>query len=466
MVRTRIAPSPTGLDLHIGSIYAALINFVFAKKNNGKFIIRIEDTDRTRLVPGAQEKFLSVLKQYGINYDEGPDKDGKFGPYTQSGRLEIYNKYAKELIEKKKAYYCICTKERLDQVHELQKATKQITKYNKYCFSHQAEAVAAVQKGVPHVVRLTVPENRDITFHDLIHGDITINTNTIDDQILLKTDGFPTYHLALVVDDYLMQISHVIRGEEWISSTPKHILLYEAFGFPLPIFAHIPLLRNPDKSKLSKRKNPVWASWFLEQGFLPEAILNYLALMGWSHPEQKEIFSLEEFIRVFRLEDMQPVGPAFDMVKLEWMNGMYIRQMDNSMLLKKITDFTKNQFDSIIVQKTIPLIKERIKKLSEYTSICGFFFTAPTRYEIDLKKYASSLAVIRKNLQTLISFTAIAIGEAMQKTAKEVGMKNSEFFQMLRVAISGKKISPPLNESMALLGKDECVKRITRAISS
>jgi len=321
-----------------------------------------------------------------------------------------------------------------------------------------------VQKGAPYVIRLTVPENRDIIIHDLIHGDITINTNTIDDQILLKTDGFPTYHLGVVVDDYLMQITHVIRGEEWISSTPKHVLLYEAFGFPLPAFAHIPLLRNPDKSKLSKRKNPVWASWFLEQGFLPEAILNFLALMGWSHPEQKEIFSLNEFIRVFRLEDMQPVGPAFDMVKLEWMNGMYIRQMADDILLERIQTFTKNKFEKTLVQKTIPLIKERIKKLSEYEGICGFFFAAPTTYEIDLKKYVTALEIVKKNLQAMTVFDATLIGEVMQNTAKEVGLKNSEFFQMLRVAISGKKISPPLNESMALLGKEECIKRISVAI--
>jgi glutamyl-tRNA synthetase len=321
MIRTRIAPSPTGEDIHIGNLYTAYINWAFARKHDGKFIIRIEDTDRTRYVEGAEQKILQTIKDYGLDYDESVDKKGPYAPYRQSERLNIYKKYAEELIEKGKAYYCTCSKERLDEVRKKMIAEKKVPKYDKYCLNRQEEVTKEIETGSSYVIRLNVPENFEVIFNDIIRGEIKINTNNIDDQVLMKSDGFPTYHLAVVIDDHLMEISHVIRAEEWISSTPKHILLYQAFGWKLPLFAHLPILRNPDKTKLSKRKNPVWASWYLEQGYLPDAILNYLALMGWSHPEEKEIFDKEEFIKVFSLERVSPVGPAFDPKKLEWMNG-------------------------------------------------------------------------------------------------------------------------------------------------
>jgi len=461
MVRTRIAPSPTGQDIHIGNLYTAYINWAFAKKHKGQFIIRIEDTDRTRYVEGAEQKILSTIKNYGLDYDESVDINGPYKPYRQSERLDIYKKYADELIEKGKAYYCICTKERLDEVRKQMIAEKKVPKYDKHCLSIQDEVKKKVEAGDSYVIRLNVPENVEVTFPDVIRGEVTINTNNIDDQVLMKSDGFPTYHLAVVIDDHLMEISHVIRAEEWISSTPKHVLLYQAFGWELPIFAHLPILRNPDKTKLSKRKNPVWASWYLEQGYLPDAILNYLALMGWSHPDEKEIFDKEEFKKVFTLERVSPVGPAFDPKKLEWMNGQYIMKLSDAELKEKLLHFySDKKLDESFVEKTVPLIKERIKTLSDYAPLISFFLEKPSNYEVDLKDSKELIEQIANKLESISEWKAESIGSAMVELAKERNVSNSTFFMTLRVAISGKKVTPPLNESMELLGKKECISRL------
>jgi len=464
MIRTRIAPSPTGQDIHIGNLYTAYINWAYARKHNGQFIIRIEDTDRTRYVEGAVEKILKTIKAYGLDYDESVDKPGKYGPYRQSERLEIYKKYAEELISKGKAYYCVCTKERLDEVRKKMTAEKKIPKYDKHCLSIQDEVIKKVNNGEPYVIRLNVADHVDVSFEDAIRSNVTINTDNIDDQVLIKSDGYPTYHMAVVIDDHLMEISHVIRAEEWISSTPKHVLLYQAFGWKLPVFAHLPILRNPDKSKLSKRKNPVWASWYIEQGYLPEAILNYLALMGWSHPQEKEIFDREEFVKVFDLARVSPVGPAFDQVKLAWMNGQYIMKITNYELRIKILSFYKEKkLPEDIVEKTIPLVKERMKKLSDYLPLCEFFFTKPEKYEISLKENTELFKKIITTLESVSDWKAGLIGQRMVELAQKEGVPNSKFFMILRVAISGKKVTPPLNESMEILGKEECVSRIKSA---
>ena len=292
----------------------ALVNYAYAKKRGGQFIVRIEDTDRTRFVEGAEQRFLSALGDFGIEYDEGPGREGNVGPYRQSERLPLYQKYATELIEKKAAYYCTCSRERLSELRDAQQKNKQVPRYDKHCLSRQDDIKKEIEGGAAYVVRLDVKPDQDISFEDELRGTITIASADLDDQVLLKSDGYPTYHLAVVVDDHLMNISHVIRAEEWISSTPKHILLYEAFEWEKPVFAHVPLLRNPDKSKLSKRKNPVWASYYLEQGILPGAMLNYLALMGWSHPDEKELFDFAEYIQVFVLKDMQSGGAVFDQI--------------------------------------------------------------------------------------------------------------------------------------------------------
>ena len=275
MIRTRIAPSPTGQDVHVGSIAAALMNYAWAKKNNGQFVIRIEDTDRTRLVKGGEEKMLDTLDKIGLIADESPKVGGPHAPYRQSERLDIYKKYAEELVSNGKAYYCICSTDRLTKMREDQQANKQVPKYDRLCLNNQEEVKKKVKSGEKHVIRLKIPGNQEIFIDDVVRGEIKFHTKDIDDQVLLKSDGFPTYHLGVVVDDYLMKITHVIRGEEWLPSTPKHVILYHAFGWSLPVFAHISLFWNPDKSKLSKRKNPVWTSWYIDQGIFHEALLNY-----------------------------------------------------------------------------------------------------------------------------------------------------------------------------------------------
>lgn len=455
-VRTRIAPSPTGDDIHIGNLYTALINWAFAKKNNGKFIIRIEDTDQERKIAGAEEKILSTVKEYGLNYDEGPDIGGPFAPYRQSMRLDIYQKYAEELIDTGLAYRCYCSKEKLEEL----KLKGEIKRHSNYCDG----------KGEKFVIRLKVPENKNITFNDLIRGDITINTDQIDDQILIKSDGFPTYHMAVVVDDVLMEISHVIRAEEWISSTPKHILIYEALNFKLPIFAHLPILRNSDKSKLSKRRNPVWASYYLEQGFLPEAVLNYLALMGWSHPEGKDIFSLDEFINKLDLKDIKVTGPSFDPIKLEWLNGEYIRKMSDEQLTKRLQEFLVDHPAEEKIAEVVPLIKERITKLSDFVPLTDFLWEAP---EYDIKEFQKSKVknqklVLEKILEIMENlkrpWESKDFEMAFRKLAEDEGEKAGDIFQLIRIAVSGQTVTPPLFESIKILGDEESLNRVKKVI--
>ncbi len=462
MVRTRLAPSPTGEDLHIGNLHTALINWALAKKNAGQFIVRIEDTDRERYVKGAEEKILQTLKDYGLFYDEGPDEGGNYGPYRQSERVDVYQSYAKELIEKRAAYYCFCSKERLEKLRQQQIKNKQLPKYDKHCLNTVKDPLKRIEQDEHYVIRLNVPQKKKIVFTDIIRGEIEFMSDNLDDQILIKSDGFPTYHLAVVVDDHLMKITHVIRGEDWIPSTPKHILLYDAFGWEKPKFAHTPLLRNVDKSKLSKRKNPVWASWYLKQGYLPRAVLNYLTLMGWSHPKQKEFFDIDEFIKVFDLKDMQAVGPVFDITKLEWLNGEHIRSLDANDLTQRISNFTGEKYEAEIIKQTVPLIRERIKKLTDYLPLCEFFFKAPEKYQLDLKAHKKLFAVIYDNLRKIKEWKAVEIGKVMQEVAIQEKMKSGEFFMLLRVAITGKKISPPLNESMQILGQKESLERIKK----
>ncbi len=462
-IRTRVAPSPTGFP-HIGTIYQALFDYAYAKKNNGQFVVRIEDTDRTRFIEGAEEKIYEALDWFGLNENESPRKDGPKGPYRQSERLELYKKYAKELIDNGHAYYCFCTKERLDEMRKQQQAEGKMPMYDRHCRNLSSREIEEKHKqNVPSVIRLKIPDNETITITDLIRGDISFDSNTIQDQVLLKADGYPTYHLAVIVDDHLMQISHVVRGEEWISTTPIHFLLYRYFKWDRPVFFHTPLLRNPDKSKLSKRHGHTSVSWYQEQGYLPEAILNFMSLMGWSHPDQKEIFPVDEFIRLFDLKDVKPVSPTFDMQKLDWMNGEYIRTMATDELAKRIISFYKGVYSDEMIQKSTPLIQERIKKLSDYAALCEFLYTDPKEYEIDLSAYSDLFKNIYTALKNIEAWNASSIGEAMLKTAVEAGVKNSQFFMLLRVAISGKKISPPLNESMELLGKEKCLMRIEKA---
>ncbi len=460
MVRTRIAPSPTGYP-HIGTIYQALFDYAFAKKYSGSFIVRIEDTDQSRYVEGAEEVIFSSFDWFSLHEDESPRKDGPFGPYRQSERLSIYKEHARMLVEQKHAYYCFCTKERLEEMRKNMQAQGKMPMYDKHCRGLSAQDVEEqLQKGAIYTIRMAIPENTNIVCRDEIRGEVVFDSNIVDDQVILKADGFPTYHLAVVVDDHLMQISHVVRGEEWLSSTPKHVLLYEFFQWEKPLFFHTPVLRNPDKSKLSKRHGHTSVSWYREQGYLPEAILNYLALMGWSHPEEKEIFSLTEFISLFDLKAIKPVGPIFDIMKLDWMNGEYIRNMSDDALLDRIDAFIDRSYDRTIVKNTIPFVKERIKKLSDYIPLTEFLFKPPTDYEVDITGKKDLIVVANTILRDIGEWKAAIIGDHLQKAATEKGYKFSEFFMVLRVALSGKKITPPLNESMELLGKEETMKRL------
>ena len=325
-VRVRFAPSPTGF-VHIGSLRTALYNYLFAKKMGGKYILRVEDTDRTRLVDGAIENMLNAMKWAGVNHDEGVMLDdngnvvqkGEYGPYIQSERLDIYKKYIQELLDNGKAYYCFCTKERLDEVREKQKEAGETPRYDGHCRDlTQEEIDAKIAAGEPYVIRLRLPENHVIKFTDLVRGETEFNTNDLDDQVLIKTDGFPTYHFAVVVDDHLMKITHVIRGEEWVSSTPKHVYLYEAFGWEAPKFVHLPNILNKEKKKLSKRQGDVAVEDFKKKGYLPEGLVNYVALVGWSPEENKEIFSMEELEQAFSIERVSKSGGVFDTEKLNW----------------------------------------------------------------------------------------------------------------------------------------------------
>ena len=373
MVRTRIAPSPTGFP-HIGIAYQALFNYSFAKKNKGAFIVRIEDTDQTRIVSGAEEKIFEALDWFGLAEDESSRKSGEFGPYRQSERLEIYKKYLLELIEKGGAYYCFCTKERLDALRASQAAAREPIMYDGHCRNIPLNE-AKKRLDEQHVVRLKIPQTQKLMVRDEIRGEIEFDPTLIEDSILIKSDGFPTYHFAVIVDDHLMQITHVIRGEEWLSSLPKHIALYNYFDWKKPLFYHTPNLRNPDKSKLSKRHGHANVDWYKNEGFLPEAILNFLSLMGWSHPEQKEEFGLPEFIDLFDPKDLKPVGPIFDLTKLEWLNGLWIRSMEVGNLKRRLEKFYKDDrefsviFDSKHTDLLICLAQSRMKKLSEFRNL-------------------------------------------------------------------------------------------------
>ena len=461
MVRTRIAPSPTGYP-HIGTIYQVLFDYAYAKKYKGEFIMRIEDTDRNRFIEGAEKVIYDSIDWFGLYEDESPRKPGKHAPYRQSERLSIYKEFAETLITNGHACYCFCTKERLDEMRKQQEANKMTPRYDKTCRNLSQDIVASnLQKGIQHVIRMKVPENQTVSFTDLIIGDISFSTNDIDDQIIMKADGFPTYHLAVVIDDHLMEITHIIRGREWIPSTPKHILLYNFFGWEIPTHAHLPLILNSDgKGKLSKRHGHASVDYYKDLGYLPDAVLNFLSNLVWYHPEGKEIYDIEEFINLFKLEKINSQGARFNLDKLDWMNGEYIRKMDDLELKSIVFNFYKEQYDEELIGKTIPLIKERIKKLSDYYPLCEFLFKKPDSYEVDLIQHKQMFEKVLSVLVSLDNWRANLIGEALQDLATKESIKFSEFFMNLRVSITGKKISPPLNESLELLGKEETISRI------
>lgn len=463
MVRTRIAPSPTGFP-HIGTIYQALFDFAFADKNHGKFIIRIEDTDRTRFVEGAEEKIFEAIDWFGLAENESPRKGGEFGPYRQSERLDLYKKYAEELVEKKGAYYCFCTKERLDALRASQTAAKQPTIYDGRCRDLSPDE-AKERLGEPHVLRLKIPQNKKLVIRDEIRGDLEFDSNLIEDTVLVKSDSFPTYHFAVVVDDHLMQITHVIRGEEWLSSLPKHALLYDAFSWEKPLFYHTPVLRNPDKVKLSKRHGHAGVDWYKDEGFLPEAILNFLALMGWSHPEQKDKFDLQEFTSLFDPKDLKPVGPVFDLTKLEWINGLYIREMSAEELKKRLERFYRDDrefsviFDSKHINLLIGLAQSRMKKLSEFRDLVN----TPNKQ----RDFAPEEKEIGQKLLTALESINPTDwrDEVILNHLKNFRDKEDVSMKLIYFLITGREQGLPLIETMIKIeGRDQTIENLKKRI--
>lgn len=481
-VRVRFAPSPTGTP-HIGNIRTALFNWLFARHHGGKFILRIEDTDQARLVPAAPEAILESLRWLGLDWDEGPDVGGPYGPYYQSQRLAYYHDFAKQLVEQGSAYYCYCSRERLAVLRAEQERLKQQSGYDRRCrFLSPQERAAAEASGVQPVVRFAIPLEGETTYHDVLHGDVTVRNRVLDDFVMLKSDGYPTYHFAVVVDDHLMEISHVLRADEWIPSTPRHVLLYRALGWRPPQFAHLPIILGPDRSKLSKRHGATSVIAYKEEGYLPEAIVNFLALLGWSFDGVTELFSREELIGRFDLDRVGTTPAVFSREKLDWMNGYYIRQLSPEDLARRVTPFlvqagllpedelTPEQTD--LVRRTVPLLRERVKKLSEAPGIVDFCFQPSLAYDpallvqkgITKEQTRDALVAARDRLAALSTFEAPQLEQALRDLAAELGLKTGQLFGALRVAITGRTVAPPLFESMAALGRERTLARVDAAI--
>lgn len=470
MIRTRLAPSPTG-ELHIGGLSMALKNYAFAKKHEGHFILRIEDTDQQRLVEGATKRLKEVLRAYGLDWDEGPDKGGPHEPYIQSQRLEIYQEKAEELVEKGLAYHCFCSKERLKKLRADQRAAKQLPRYDRKCLDlSEEEVMAKLEAGEKSVVRLKVPADETVAFEDLVRGRIEVDSNEVDDQVLLKSDGFPTYHLAVVVDDYLMEISHIMRGEEWISSTPKHILLYQAFGWESPVYAHIPILLNPDgKGKMSKRQGSVSARSFLERGYLPEAMLNFLMILGWTPQDQRETLTLEEYVQEFDPKDISAKSVVFDLQKLKWMNGVYLRELSPAEFIERSQPFLPEDFSQDKAELILPLIHERLETLDQIEDLTSFFYRQiEPQPKMLLKKgdvelVENELELTRQVLADLSDWTIEEVEVAVRALQEEHDWHRGQYFMMLRTAVTGRKVSPPLFETIHALSQNLALERLQQA---
>lgn len=496
-IRSRFAPSPTGF-VHIGSLRTSLFSFLFARHFGGTHVLRVEDTDQTRLVDGAVENMISVLAQLGVTFDEGPyieaesgalKERGDFGPYTQSARLGIYKEHIQKLLENKNAYYCFCSQERLDELRKEQVALKQPPMYDRHCRNLSDEELAAKQEefkaaGKNPVVRFAIPLDGETIVKDLVFGEVKYQNSVLDDQVLIKSDGFPTYHFAVVVDDHFMEISHVIRGEEWIPSTPKHILLFKAFGWEAPQFAHLPLILNPDKSKLSKRQGDVAVEDFLNKGYLPEALVNFVAFLGWNPKTEQEIFSMENLIQEFDLAKINKSGAVLDSNKLDWMNAEYIRTKSNAELVELCKPYWQEAGVDIskaapeYLEAIVSLEKDRLKKLSEISERTGYFFAKPT-YEADMliwKKADSdqtkqSLALLTDLIRVTDEETLTSISKFEEKVKAfitEHELDNGTVLWPLRVAMTGMEKSPNPFEVTAVLalgqGREEVVARLAEAI--
>ncbi len=474
--RVRIAPSPTG-DPHVGTAYIGLLNYIFARQRAGEFVLRIEDTDRTRFVSTSETMIFDSLRWLGLDWNEGPDVGGPHGPYRQSERTEIYREHIEILLANKTAYRCFCTQGELDTTRKRQIAAKLPPRYESTCRRLTPEQIQSnLNAGEPFVVRMAVPLEGETTFRDELRGDITFSHNNVDDQVLLKSDGFPTYHLANVVDDHLMQITDVIRAEEWISSTPKHVLLYQAFGWELPKFWHMPLLRNTDKSKISKRKNPVSLLYYRESGYLPQTLLNFLGLMGGGMPAgtekgtEAEIFTLAQMLEKFDFSKISLGGPVFDLVKLKWLNGEYLRALSPEEFFLALRN---NLFADDYLRRIAPLVQTRIETLTQFGDLADFFFrddvTPPENVFLPKNRTREeTLAFAAEQLTVLEAATwdAEAIEAAMKHLGTDKGWSVKENFMLLRSILTGRTASPPLVESMVVFGKARSLDRMRRFLDT
>lgn len=473
----RFAPSPTGY-LHIGGLRTALYNYLFARNQKGRIILRIEDTDRSRFVQGATEKLIETLDWAGFDFDEGPHVGGNSGPYLQSERLNIYNEHINILIKSRKAYYCFCTQERLAALREEQQKQKlPQSKYDKHCLNlSEYEVEENLRSRISKVVRLNVEPGKKIIFDDLVRGQVEIESDNVDDQVLIKSDGYPTYHLANVVDDHLMGVSHVIRGEEWLSSTPKHILLYDCFGWVKPAFAHLPLLLNPDKSKLSKRQGDVAVEDYRDKGYLKEALINFVALLGWNYGDDKELYGMDELIEKFSLERVHKAGAVFNLEKLKWLNAEHLRSKADEeilgMLKKELaeSDYKAKTFSDNYLLQIIEVMKPRVNFVNEFITSCTYFYEAPTTYDKDVVKKrwkgdsAEHLITLRNNFAKLSNPSKEDFEKTVTETAEQLNISKGKLIHSLRLAVSGIGTGPGVYELVMIIGKDESIKRINRTL--
>jgi glutamyl-tRNA synthetase len=469
-VRVRFAPSPTGYP-HLGNIRTALFNWLFARHCGGTFILRIEDTDQARKVEGAVEIIMESLQWLGMDWDEGP--------YFQSQRLDMYREYGEKLVSEGRAYYCYCSSERLDAMRQEQAKLKQPPGYDRHCRDMAHRGTSAGDPGLVPVIRFKSPLEGRTVVTDLIRGDVSFENSTLDDYVLLKSDGYPTYHLANIVDDHHMNISHVMRAEEWLSSTPRHVLLYAAFGWQPPLFAHLPMILGSDKSKLSKRHGATAINEYRDQGYLPEAMINFLTLLGWSLDDKTEIMTVAEIVKNFSIERVSKTAAVFNRDKLEWMNGLYIRNLGPQEFSGRCLPFVeralpqevKRPIDEGYLEQIAPLVQERAKTLSEVPSLVDFFFVDVLEYESGLLpgKLELGLAseVLKKTLQALdgiVEWRTADLEAAVRPLADAMGLKAGPFFGVLRVAVTGRTASPPLFETMEVLGRQRCMARLKAAL--
>ena len=476
-IRTRYAPSPTG-RMHVGNLRSALYEFLIAKHAGGDFMLRIEDTDQERFVEGATEMIYRTMEETGLVHDEGPDRDGGYGPYVQSERMKtgIYMKHAKELIDKGEAYYCFCDKERLATLKTEVVEGKEIMVYDKHCLSLSKEEVEKkLVEGKPFVIRQNNPKEGTTTFHDELYGDITVDNTELDDMILIKSDGYPTYNFANVVDDHTMNITHVVRGNEYLSSSPKYVRLYEAFGWPVPVYVHLPLITDENHKKLAKRSGHASFEDLVHQGFLTEAIVNYIALLGWSPEDNREIFTLEDLINEFDYHRISKSPAVFDIVKLRWMNGEYLKAMDFDQFYDMAKPYLEEALSDGFDLKTIAaMVKTRIEVLPDIKDQVDFFKELPD-YSIEIYTHkkmktdtASSLEVLTDLLPVLMNQTDYsndALFQTLTSYAEQKGAKNGYVLWPVRTAVSGKQMTPAgATEIMEILGKDESLKRIQKGI--